>query len=292
MIRKISVIVLFILLGAGCAMIASKHQETQKELSPHHHDEAHHNCATCHSLSKEEAKTLLKNFGEVKDIKPAPVKGLYEITFQQGNQQIAAYVDFSKQLILAGRIFDIDTRKMISPPPKKVPRELSKSQLDRIELEDSIIMGNGNGRKRMFVFTDPDCPHCKRLHEELKKLVSMEPDLAIHIKMYPLRMHRKAYDKARVILAAGSLDLLNKAFAGKKLPAPGEKDRKEPVDETIELAQSLGIRGTPAIVFPDGRLVTGFRDAKRMQALLTPTAKRGAKEKAVEKKIIPNSVQP
>jgi thiol:disulfide interchange protein DsbC len=280
MIKKIAATVLFILLGAGCAMIASKHHETQKALSPHHHDEAHHNCASCHSLSKEEAKTLLKNFGEVKDIKTAPVKGLYEITLQQGNQQIAAYVDFSKQLILAGRIFDISTRKMITPPPKKVPMKLSKAQLDRIKLENSIIMGNDNGRKRMFVFTDPDCPHCKRLHEELKKLVSMEPDLAIHIKMYPLKMHRKAYDKARVILAAGSLDMLDKAFAGEKLPSPGEKDPKEPVDETIKLAKSLGIRGTPALVFPDGKLVTGFRDAKRMQSLLTPTEERDAKKAA------------
>jgi thiol:disulfide interchange protein DsbC len=283
MTRKISVIVLFILLGAGCTMIASKHHKTQKALSPHHHDEAHHNCAACHSLSKEEAKILLKNFGEVKDIKQAPVKGLYEVTLQQGNQQIAAYVDFSKQLILAGRIFDIGTRKMITPPPKKAPIELSKTQLDRIGLDDSIIMGNGNGSKRMFVFTDPDCPYCKRLHEELKKLVSMEPDLAIHIKMYPLKMHRKAYDKARVILAAGSLDMLNKAFAGEKLPPPGEKDRTEPVDETIKLAHSLGIRGTPALVFPDGKMVTGFRDAKRMQALLTPTAKKDAKEEAERK---------
>jgi thiol:disulfide interchange protein DsbC len=280
MIRKISVLVLFILLSAGCAMIASKHNETQKGLSPHQYDKAHHNCAACHSLSKAEAKILLKNFGEVKDIKPAPVKGLYEVTLHQGNQQIAAYVDFSKQRILAGRIFDIDTRKMITPPPKKVPIKLSKAQLDRITPEDSVIMGNANGRKRMFVFTDPDCPHCKRLHEELKKLVSMEPDLAIHIKMYPLRMHRKAYDKARVILAAGSLDMLNKAFSGEKLPSPGAKDRKEPVDETIKLAKSLGIRGTPALVFSDGRLVTGFRDAKRMQALLKPAEKRDAEKAA------------
>lgn len=280
MFRKISIIVLFILLSAGCKVIASKPHETQKVLSPHHHDEAHHSCATCHSLSTEEAKTLLNNFGEVKDVKLAPVKGLYEVTLQQGNQQMTAYVDFSKQLILAGRIYDIDTRKMMTPPPKKVPLKLSKAQLDRIKLEDSIIMGNHSSQKRMFVFTDPDCPHCKRLHEELKKLVSMEPDLAIYIKMYPLKMHHQAYDKARVILASGSLDMLNKAFAGETLPPPGEKDRKEPVDETVKLAESLGIRGTPSLVLPDGKLVIGFRDAKRLQSLLTPTEKNDAKEAA------------
>ncbi|MGD9247575.1 MAG: DsbC family protein [Desulfobacteraceae bacterium] len=281
MIRKIPVIILSILLCAGCAMMASKHG-TQKTIPPHHYDETQHNCATCHSLSKEEAKTLLNQFGEVKDVKLAPVKGLYEVTLQEGNQQMTAYVDFSKKLILAGRIYAINTRKMMTPKPKKVPLELSNAQLESIKLGDSIIMGNDNGQKRMFVFTDPDCPYCKRLHEELKKLVSMEPDLAIYIKMYPLKMHPKAYDKARVVLGARSLDMLDKAFAGKKLPSPGEKDPKKPVDDTIKLAHSLGIKGTPAIVFPDGKLVTGFRNAGDMHAVLTPsaTAKSDAKKAA------------
>jgi thiol:disulfide interchange protein DsbC len=105
----------------------------------------------------------------------------------------------------------------------------------------------------------------------------MEPDLAINIKMYPLKMHNKAYDKARVILTAKSLDMLDKAFMGKKLPSPEEKDRKEPVDETIELAESLGIRGTPALVFPDGQLVFGFRNADQMHELLNPAKDRAAK---------------
>ena len=98
----------------------------------------------------------------------------------------------------------------------------------------------------------------------------MQPDLAVHIKMYPMKMHRGANDKARVIPAARSLDLLDKTFARGQLPPPVEKDRREPVDETIRLAQSLGIRGTPALVMPDGRLIIGSRNAENLKALLTP----------------------
>jgi thiol:disulfide interchange protein DsbC len=82
-------------------------------------------------------------------------------------------------------------------------------------------------------------------------------------------MHPTAYDKARVILgAADPVFMLNKAFAGEKLSAPGEKDLKEPVDETIKLAESLGITGTPTLVLPDGRIVAGFREADRIKKLL------------------------
>jgi thiol:disulfide interchange protein DsbC len=274
--RKIPLIItVFIILCAGCTLFAAKqHHEAQQAASPQHHDAVQHNCAACHTLSKAEAETLLSRFGVVKDVRPSPVKGLYEVTLQQGNRQMAAYVDYGKKLILGGPIYAIATRQIISPLPAEVPVKLSNQQLDRINLEDSIIMGNRNGKKRLFVFTDPDCGYCKRLHGELKKLVSMEPDLAIYIKMDPLRMHPGAYDKARVILASGSLDMLDKAFAGGKLPPAGEKTPREQVDATIRLAESLGIKGTPALVFPDGRLIIGFRNAENMHALLTPENKK------------------
>lgn len=227
-----------------------------------------HNCAACHSLSKEEAGAILKDLGTVKDLKMSPIKGLYEVTMQHDNRQAVIYLDFGKKLVAPGPIFDLSAKRSLTPPPVELPKILSKADLERIPLTDSIIMGNPAGNKRIFVFTDPDCPFCSRLHGELKKLVAMEPDLAVYIKMFPLKMHPAAYDKARVILGSKSLEVLDKAFAGEKLPAPGEKDPKEPVDETIKLGESLGINGTPAMILPDGSFVSGARDAATMKKML------------------------
>jgi thiol:disulfide interchange protein DsbC len=52
------------------------------------------------------------------------------------------------------------------------------------------------------------------------------------------------------------------------LPAATEKDRKEPVDETIKLGESLGITGTPTLVLPDGRIVSGYREADKIKKLI------------------------
>jgi thiol:disulfide interchange protein DsbC len=87
--------------------------------------------------------------------------------------------------------------------------------------------------------------------------------------MFPLKMHPQAYDKARVILGAGSLAMLEKAFRGEKLPQPGEKDSSGRVDETIRFAESFGINGTPALVLPDGRVINGFRDADKLHEMLS-----------------------
>jgi len=228
-----------------------------------------HDCASCHTLSKEEAGGILKGLGEVKDVKLSPVKGLYEVTILQSSRQAVAYLDFGKKHLVPGPIFDIATKRPVTPPPVDLPKILPRSEIDRIPLGSSIVLGNPNGKKRMFVFTDPECPYCVRLHGELKKLVSLEPDLAIYIKMYPLKSHPNAYDKARVILGSNSLELLEKAFAGEKLPTPGEKDPKEPVDETIKLGESLGVEGTPAMILPNGRLLAGATEAAKIRKMLT-----------------------
>jgi len=261
-------VVTAIFAGASFAASRGTSRKTTDQKTAHPQASDFHNCSSCHSLSRDEAKTIFKGLGEVTEVKLSPLKGLYEVTLRQKNRQAVAYLDFGKKLLVPGPIFEIASKRPVTPPPVELPQIISKGELEKIPLGDSIVMGNPQGKKRVFVFTDPDCPFCGKLHGELKKLVSMEPDLAIYVKMYPLRMHPAAYDKARVILGSNSLELLEKAFAGEKLPAPGDKDPKGPVDETIRLGESLGIDGTPAMILPDGELITGARSSESLRKML------------------------
>lgn len=225
-------------------------------------------CASCHKLTLQEANQLLKNknIGTVKSVKPAPVRGLYELSIQQGGQTVTGYLDYGKKHLIGGQIFDLTTGRLAGAPPEK--KKVERINPSRLSMKDSLVMGNPIAKKKLFVFTDPECPYCAKLHAELKKLVAMEPNVAIYIKLYPLKMHPKAYDKARVILGAKSLALLERSFAGGTLPAPGPRDAKKPVDDTMRFAESVGINSTPTLVLPDGRVLTGFKDAASIKALL------------------------
>ena len=94
----------------------------------------------------------------------------------------------------------------------------------------------------------------------MKKVIEERKDIAFYIKMFPLPMHAGAYDKAKAIVCEKSLALLEDAFAKKELPKP--KCDTKAIDENIKLAEKLGITGTPAVIFPDGRVVAGAMDAK------------------------------
>lgn len=85
--------------------------------------------------------------------------------------------------------------------------------------------------------------------------------------MYPLvSLHPKAYEKSKAIVCAKSMKMLEDVYAKKAIPKP--TCETDAVDETIKLAQSLGINGTPAIVLPNGSLISGMRDAATIIKLI------------------------
>ncbi len=79
-------------------------------------------------------------------------------------------------------------------------------------------------------------------------------------------MHKDAYWKAKSIICNKSLQMLEDNFEGRVIPDT-ECASKE-IDQTIRLAESLGIRGTPFLVLPDGRTHFGAMPAEQLMQLI------------------------
>ncbi|MBE9528396.1 MAG: DsbC family protein [Proteobacteria bacterium] len=208
-------------------------------------------CTGCHALTKEEAAKLLhtdKYKAVVKDIKLSAVKGLWEVSVSQDGKIITLYIDFAKQYLVEGRFIPLE--EIGKGPELKVVDPAS------IPLESALLIGDKNAKHKVIVFDDPDCSFCAKLHKEIKRIVKERADIAFYIKLYPLPSHTEAYAKATAIVCAGSVKLLEDAYAGKTLPKPNcETDE---IDNNLKLAKELGIGGTPATVLPDGRLLPGY----------------------------------
>jgi thiol:disulfide interchange protein DsbC len=223
-------------------------------------------CTSCHSLTSQEASVLLKDIGTVNSVKMSKVRGLYEIGLEKEGKQAVAYMDYAKKYLIAGQVFELASRSMLPTPP--APKQI-KVDPAKIPQGNALLLGNPKGSKKLYVFTDPDCPYCAKLHAELNKLVTMDNEVAVFIKLYPLDMHPKAYDKSRVILGEKSVKLLETAFAGGKIPPPGKKHPKKGIDANKEYAKSVGINSTPSIILPDGRVEVGSRSAEELRKLLS-----------------------
>jgi thiol:disulfide interchange protein DsbC len=236
-------------------------------LSEKDHDKKAHDCAACHILKNEEAAVILKDVApdlKILSVSQGPVKGLWEVFLQAGGRKAVVYIDYSKKNFFSGAIIEIKGKKNLT---QEKFDELNKIDVSKIPLDGALVMGDKNAKYKVIVFSDPDCPYCGKLHQEMKKVVEKRKDISFFIKLFPLPMHPDAGWKAKSILCKKSLQLLEDNFDGKQIPKI-ECDTKA-IEDNTKLAGEIGISGTPALVLPNGRIVPGFREADALIELIT-----------------------
>ena len=226
------------------------------------------NCSGCHTITSREAADLLKDVvRDVHEVGFAHVPGLFaaRVTGKDGRSGLV-YIDFSKSYIISGVTVSISDKRNVS---KIEMMNLNRVDTAAIPLEDSLVIGNPRAEKKVILFTDPQCPFCKKLHPELKKVVQADPGVVFFIKKLPLvSLQPDSLRISKNIICEKIVKLLETSFMGGKVPDP--ECSSDIIDRTIGLARRLGIGSTPTLVLPDGRVAPGYRTAKDILRLINP----------------------
>ncbi len=211
-------------------------------------------CIDCHDLSKAEANEALKQIeGEVVGVSPAEVPGLWRVDMKMNDKTWPLYLDYSKSYLISGNIIQLANRKNLT---ESHYRELNPVDISSIPLDDALLLGDPQAKTKVVVFTDPHCPYCSKLHQELKKALEVRPDIAWLIKLMPIKKNSR--EAVETILCEKSLELLDAAFSGQQLAPPTCKNAS--IDLTLQIAAGLGIRSTPTLIMPNGQIVLGYKE--------------------------------
>jgi len=210
-------------------------------------------CTECHKLEKKDAEAIVKKVaptGTITEIKMSPIKGVWQVDVDAGEgKKGSLYLDFSKKYLIA-QIIPVESIGK-QPPARKV-------DVSKIPLDDAIVLGSATATKKVIVFTDPDCPYCRQLHEIMKQVVAKHTDVSFALIMNPLPMHKDSPKKVQTILCTKSVSILDDAFSGKAVPEPAATCTTAAVERSTALARSLEFNGTPTLVRDDGVVLSGF----------------------------------
>jgi len=233
-------------------------------------------CAKCHSLEQKEAEQILSRMkatdSRVSGIRMSPIRGLWEVSVESKGRNDIMYLDFSKKQVIKGTIVSVDAPgNALDRGPANRPSDTRQQkqkfvEIAKIPLENSLVLGDRNAGNKVIVFTDPDCPYCAKLHEEMKKVVAEKKDIAFYLKLMPLKMHPDAHWKARSIMCSTSMQMLEDNFEKKAIPRP--QCESAVIDDNIRLGNELGITGTPTLIMADGFVLFGGKDAKALRDLI------------------------
>ncbi|HWA12688.1 MAG TPA: DsbC family protein [Burkholderiales bacterium] len=210
-------------------------------------------CADESSIRAEMAKKFPK--AALESVTKLPNVGLYELVV---DGQIY-YTDDKFGFLFAEGVV-IETRGMTNLTQARL-QELEDQRLkklafpfDQLPFDLAFKKVKGNGSRKVAVFSDPDCPFCRRLEKSLTQL----DNVTIYTFLYPLaQLHPKAPEIARAIWCSPDKA---KAWDDYMLNGVAPKAAgtcQNPVDKVVEFGQGKRISGTPTLFFEDGRRVPG-----------------------------------
>ena len=207
-------------------------------------------------------RTLEGRLGGVKvdAVAKTPYLGLYEVRLD--NEII--YTDEKMNYIFSGNI--IDAKNMQNLTEKRL-RDLSSIKWDNLPLDTAVKTVRGNGKRMLAVFSDPNCPYCKRFEKDLAKI----DNVTIYTFLYPI-LSQDSTDKSKgVWCSADKSKAWSDLMLNGTIPATARCDT--PIERTLELGRKYRVSGTPTLFFANGERVPGAIPADQMEKMLAENSK-------------------
>ncbi|MCO6544247.1 MAG: bifunctional protein-disulfide isomerase/oxidoreductase DsbC [Gilliamella sp.] len=204
--------------------------------------------------NNEIAKALDKFGYDSKESKifDSPIKDFKSVSTPEG----IVYVSKDGKFLIQGSIFDLQ-----GDEPENIANSINLSLIKSIE-KDAIIYKAKNEKYIISVFTDYTCHYCKLLHENIDKY--LEAGISVHYFAFPRAGANSDVGKnmQSIWSMADRKAAFDNAYKGSAISPASSMIPY--VTQQFNVGKKLGIGGTPAIVLPNGQLVSGYVPADKL----------------------------
>jgi len=181
-----------------------------------------------------------------------------------GNEIV--YINEDLSILINGDVVELKTNRSFTSSL----RERHRPKFDMAELKEADAIRIGNGTRKLFVFSDPDCPFCRQLQVELNKL----QNVSVLILPLPLtELHPGAGAVAESIWCAADRAAAWNGYLLRGI-SPVPKSCETPLQRNAALATRHRVAGTPALVFEDGSVVPGAISSSTIEARLAALTRK------------------
>jgi thiol:disulfide interchange protein DsbC len=208
---------------------------------------------------------------KISHIAKSPINGIFEVSTDGPQGPLVVYSDNMGEHLLIGDLLNIKNKRNLT---RERMDKLTEVKWDSLPLHNAIKVVKGDGSRKLAVFSDPDCPYCKKAEVELNKL----DNVTVYNFAYPLPMHPDAGRKAILVWCSKDRAKAWQDLMLKGIVPAGKADCKNPIEDNLALGEKLRIDGTPAMIFPNGKRIPGYVDATRLEVMLNTMNAKTAKK--------------
>jgi thiol:disulfide interchange protein DsbC len=198
-----------------------------------------------------------------KDVNVGPVDGWFEI--QKGS--VVAYISSDGRYLLQGDMIDLDHNVNLSEAARTDAR---RQIMSTVKDEDVILFSPTDKQYTISVFTDVECTYCRRLHSQIDEYLAH--GIEVRYLMYPRNgPTSQAWATAEEVWCSSDRNSALTAAKGDRKFASTNCDASM-VQNHYGIGREIGLSGTPAIVFDDGTLISGYVPPDQLKAQLDAAA--------------------
>lgn len=195
-------------------------------------------------------------------VSKTPYFGLYEVVFEDQ----LVYTDEKLNYLFSGNVIDLRTMQNLTEAREK---ELYAVNLDTLPLDLAIKHVKGKGKRRLVVFTDPNCSYCKSLEKEMVNLTN------VTVYIFPISILNGSEEKNRAAWCSpDKLKAWEDMMLGGVAPASDKKCDTTALTEFSILAKKRRISTTPTLIFEDGFLKPGWMPLDLLEKQLAASSSK------------------
>jgi thiol:disulfide interchange protein DsbC len=192
----------------------------------------------------------------IDEVTRTPMPGLFEV--RTGMELF--YTDADGSFLIQGQLIDTRQKRNLTEEHKD---KLLAIDFKALPLKDAVTIVRGNGRRKLAVFEDPNCPYCKHFERDLQKV----DNVTVYLFLYPI-LGPDSTEKSLSLWCARDkgkawLDWMVRGQAVVPATCDGAA-----VVRNVEFGKKYQINGTPTMIFADGTRVPGAVGTQEIEKLL------------------------
>jgi thiol:disulfide interchange protein DsbC len=187
----------------------------------------------------------------IKSITPSPVPNFYQVLLAGE----VLYITADGRFVFAGNLIDLQSQVNLT---EQAQTQAQLAELKAVAKKDMVVFPARIQQRELWIFTDIDCPYCRRLHQEVPEL--NRNGVTVNYLFFPRSgPNTPSFQKAvNVWCANNRQEAMNRAKNQETLPNLSCENK---ILDQYQLSQTLGINGTPYMLSDNGRVIPGFAPA-------------------------------
>jgi thiol:disulfide interchange protein DsbC len=205
----------------------------------------------------------IPQFPKIDEVTKTAIPGLYELRIGTD----LYYSDEQGNYIIEGQL--VDTKTRVNLTEERIAR-LTAIDFKTLPLKDAMVWKQGTGERKLVVFADPNCGYCKKFEKDLQNV----KDVTVYTFLYPI-LGGDSPEKSKQIWCSKDNIKTWRDWMIKGTPiAESPSCDTSALQRNLALGQAHRIRGTPGLVFEDGRQQPGALNTDQIEKMLVASRQK------------------